>query len=118
MSALLFHIMLAFFLTHEMDAVKRHEWRVLPLFSLMPERLGALLFIWLHVPLIIIILWYGAGNPESFFAQGLSSFAVAHAGIHVMYRKHPAYEFNNAGSWILIALTAAFGTAHLFAVHI
>lgn len=109
----LYLAMLAALLTHELDAVKRHEWRVLPLTSFLPERWGEQIFIWIHVPLIWAILaWSGVPG----FRLGLSLFAVVHVGLHWLYRRHPAYEFNNPSSWALILLAGVFGAAYVAAV--
>lgn len=105
--------MIAAFFTHELDAVKRHEWRVLPLTSWMPERLGEQVFIWCHVPLFFLIFWFSTASPTSGFRIGLSTFALIHVGLHWIFRKHPAYEFNNTSSWALILLAGALGALHL-----
>ena len=49
-------IVLAFLFSHEVDAAFRHEWRVLPLTSFMPEDAGRETFIWAHVPLFAGLL--------------------------------------------------------------
>ncbi len=108
----LYLAMLATLLTHELDAVKRHEWRVLPLTSFLPERWGEQVFIWVHVPLIWAIL---AWSGEPGFRLGLCAFAVVHVGLHWLYRRHPAYEFNNPSSWALILLAGAFGASYIAA---
>jgi hypothetical protein len=105
--------MVAAFFTHELDAVKRHEWRVLPLTSFLPERTGEQVFIWIHVPLFLAILWFSAGAAVNGFRLGLAAFAVLHVGLHWAYRRHPAYEFNNPSSWGLILLTGALGAGYL-----
>lgn len=111
-----YHAMVAALFAHELDAVKRHEWRVLPLFRAMPERAGEQLFIWVHVPLFLAILHFGGpGASGDGFRLGLSAFAVLHVGLHWLFRKHPAYEFDNPSSWGLILLAGAFGAAYLFA---
>jgi hypothetical protein len=112
---ILYHAMLAAFVSHELDAVKRHEWRVMPLLRRLPDRLGERFFIWAHLPLLLAILWWGeAPNPEA-FRFGLSIFAMVHVWLHWLFRKHPAYEFNNASSWALILLTGALGAGHVIA---
>lgn len=108
-----YHAMVAAFFTHELDAVKRHEWRVLPLTSFLPERAGEQAFIWAHVPLFFAVLWFGEGAAADGFRLGLSAFAVVHVGLHWIFRKHPAYEFNDPSSWGLILLTGALGAAYL-----
>lgn len=106
----LYLAMLASFFTHELDAVKRHEWRVLPLTSFLPERIGEQVFIWMHVPLFLAI--FALGESES-FRLGLSVFAMIHVALHWAFRKHPAYEFDNASSWGLIILTGVLGAAYV-----
>lgn len=113
---LLFYATFAAFLTHELDAVGRHEWRFLPLTSFPPEAMGERVFIWLHLPIVLAVLHFGAGDPAGWFRIGFAGFAVLHVGLHWIYRRHPAYEFNNAGSWALILLMGAPGGAYLAAI--
>ena len=109
----LYHALVAAFLTHELDAVKRHEWRVLPVMSSLPERVGEQVFIWAHAPLLLAILWFGEGATVNGFRLGLALFAVVHVGLHWLFRRHPAHEFNNPSSWSLILLTGILGAAYL-----
>ena len=113
MMPIFYFAMLSFFLTHELDAVKRHEWRVLPLTSFLPERTGEQVFVWAHVPLLTLLFYLGIGEPSSNAAIGLSAFAVIHVCLHWIYRNHPKNEFNNSSSWALIIGAGLFGTAHL-----
>lgn len=113
---LLFYSMVAAFISHELDAVKRHEWRVLPITSFLPEKVGEQVFIWAHVPLLAFLLWGVAGDQDGAARIGLAAFAVVHVGLHVVFRKHPAYEFNNFSSWSLIILTGLLGLGYLVAL--
>lgn len=113
MAALSYFAMLAFLITHELDAVKRHEWRVLPPMSYLPEKVGEQLFIWAHVPLFAGLSYFGALEPASPVAKGLSFFAIFHTGLHWKFRNHPNNEFNNFSSWALIVLAGLCGLAHL-----
>lgn len=100
MASFLYSTMLALFITHELDVVKRHEWRVLPVTSFLPDATGAQVFIWIHAPLFAALFLFGANDPFSSAATGLSVFSILHIALHWFFRNHPAYEFNNAGSWI------------------
>ena len=113
MSDLFFWSMLAIFFTHELDAVRRHEWRVLPGLRALPEAIGAHLFVWLHVPLFLGVFWLTRAGADAPFAQALSGFAIVHVYLHWIFRHHPANEFNNLGSWGLISGAGTFGALHL-----
>jgi hypothetical protein len=103
--------LLAAFVTHELDAVRRHEWRVLPLTSFLPDRIGAEAFIWLHVPLFWALLWFDERGGT--LRLCVATFAIVHVALHWFYRNHPANEFNNCSSWSLIGLTGALGAIYL-----
>ena len=118
MIAHVYFAMLALFVAHELDAVKRHEWRVLPLTSFLPEKPAEQIFIWAHVPLFWGLFHFGAGDPTSSVAIGLSAFAVVHVGLHVLFMRHEKYEFNTVSSWALILGAGVFGAAHLSLVYL
>lgn len=113
---LLYYAMVGAFFTHELDAVKRHEWRIFPLIKLLPEKQGEQVFIWLHIPLFALLLWGGDGEPMNPTRIGLTAFAIIHVRLHFLLRHHRAYEFNNLSSWSLIVLTGALGIFYLVAV--
>lgn len=114
---ILYYSMVGAFFTHDLDAVRRHEWRILPGFALLPEHKGEQIFIWIHVPLLALLLWGGDGEPTSAIRIGLSIFAIVHVGLHVLFRRHPANEFNNFSSWALIILAGFLGAAYLVAAY-
>ncbi len=113
LAALAFWLMAGTLATHELDAIKRHEWRVLPITSFLPDDVGERVFVWLHVPLFAVVFWVAGEGPDSGAALLLSGFAIGHVGLHWLFRKHPKYEFNNPRSWTLILLPGALGAVHL-----
>jgi hypothetical protein len=112
-AALLYHATVAVLLTHELDALKRHEWRVLPLTSWLSDRVGEQVFLWAHVPLVVALLWFGETPAPGAFREGVAAFAVLHVGLHWAYRHHPAYEFRGPSAWGLIVLAGVCGAAYL-----
>jgi hypothetical protein len=106
----LYWMLLGAFFTHELDAVKRHEWRVLPILRALPDSAGEQVFIWGHLPLFAAIL---ATAADDGVRLGVAAFAVLHVGLHWLFRRHPAYEFNNPSSWALILLTGAAGVGYV-----
>ncbi|QPH53361.1 DUF6713 family protein [Pontivivens ytuae] len=113
MADLAFALMAGFFFTHELDAMRRHEWRILPLLRDLPEARGEAVFVWLHVPLFAALLWLALQGAATVGAAALSTFAVIHVGLHWLFRTHPANEFDNLTSWILIGGAGLFGLVHL-----
>ena len=109
----LYYLMVGFFFTHELDAVKRREWRILPGLRLLPDRIAEQAFIWLHVPIFALLLVGGDGEDANTVRVTLSAFAIVHVVLHWLFRDHPANEFNNFSSWSLILGTGALGAAYL-----
>lgn len=118
MADLLFYAMLAFLFSHELDAVGRHEWRMLPLLNKLSDERGAKVFIWLHVPLFMAIFYFIATGSNARFELLLSGFSVVHVGLHWLYRNHPDNEFNNPGSVALILGAGLLGAMHILASYL
>ena len=101
-----FFIAFSFLLTHEMDAVRRHEWKVFPLLSqIRDDEQGYMLFTALHIPLYVFLLWGVSTNGTAMnqsFVRGLDIFCGIHVPLHLLFIKHPSYQFNNWYSWTLI----------------
>ena len=105
---MLFLVGLSFLLTHEMDAVRHHEWRLfIGLRSLNEER-AYRCFTALHVPLYSVLFW-GALHSEAVILA-LDAFFVVHLLLHIWFRHHPRYTFHSFFSWSLIVGAAIAGT--------
>ncbi|MCP5038022.1 MAG: hypothetical protein GY945_10525 [Rhodobacteraceae bacterium] len=116
METLALWVTIAFLLTHELDAVLRHEWRIHPLTSFFSDRTGEQVFIWAHVPLSVLLIWIAKLGPDSYAAYLLSCVAIVHIFLHWLFRNHPANEFDNLSSRVLIWLTGLAGAWHLILV--
>jgi len=113
-----FVLAVALMFAHELDAMQRHEWRIFPGLSLMPDRIGMQVFVLAHVPLFAAVFWYGAHSITAGgdrFSAGFSVFCVAHAFVHWAYERHPRCEFKNPLSRSLIWTCALAGLASLVA---
>jgi hypothetical protein len=110
MADLLFWIVVAWIWAHELDAVQKHEWRLLPVMAQMNDVWGYRVFVLLHIPLLVWVAW-AAGNPT--FQIGFSVFVIVHGGLHWLLRKDPKYEFHDPLSYVLI-----FGAVPLAALHL
>jgi hypothetical protein len=89
-----------------MDAVRRHEWQILPgLARLSNDAHGYTLFTALHIPLYTLLLWAFWPNGATLnqnVVVGFDIFCIVHVLLHILFIKHPRYQFNNPFSWTLI----------------
>jgi hypothetical protein len=110
---LLFQLTVAALVTHELDAVRKAEWRILPVLRDLSDAVGQQTFIWLHVPLIGLILWIDAVDRTGMFRLSFAAFAVLHVWLHWLLRHHPAYAFTSLSSRALIALPGLLGLLYV-----
>ena len=113
MPDLIMYLLIGMFFTHELDAIKRHEWKIFPFTCRLPEPIGEQTFIWAHVPLFAALVWAEQSAYQNEVRTGLAAFAIIHVGLHWIYRNHPDNEFNNASSWSLIIGTGILGALYL-----
>jgi hypothetical protein len=112
----LFYFAFSSLIAHELDAIHRHEWRLLYVLRTMADSTARNVFVVLHIPLIALILWLIAHDDETvrFYTQvGLDLFMIVHAGLHWRLSGHPKYEFNSMPSQLLIYGTATLALIHL-----
>ena len=116
MSNFFYILALALLATHELDAVKRHEWRIFPLLNKLPEQLGATIFIVIHIPLfwaVFYLSWHPDQSVRTPVQIGIATFCVIHVALHILLRKHPQNEFANPLSQFLIWGCGAAGATYL-----
>lgn len=106
----LFFVNIAWLATHELDAIRHHEWRIffhrIPVDDLTAYRA----FVAVHVPFFALIT---AWSREPAFQIAFSVFLIVHAGLHWYFRSHPAYEFEGWFSNLIIFGGAPLGALHL-----
>lgn len=92
---LLFWIAFSLLVAHEMDAMVRHEWRLLPGFaSISDDTLARDLFTLVHIPAFALLLWLCAKPKTGLRVQrGIDVFLVLHAIAHAALSGHALYEF-------------------------
>ncbi len=111
-----FYLAFSTLLTHELDAIHKHEWRLLFLLRAMPDSLGRRAFVLIHIPLVAVLLWLTAHPDEAvrfWTVVSLDLFMVVHAGLHWRLSGDPKYEFNTAHSRLLIYGAAVLSLAQL-----
>lgn len=116
MSNFFYILALTLLITHELDAIYRHEWRIFPLLNKLDEQLSAKIFILAHIPLFFIIFWlsfYASQTVSEMTRITIAGFCIIHVGLHILLRKHPKNEFNNPISQFLIWSCAMSGALYL-----
>jgi hypothetical protein len=103
-----FFLGLAFILIHEMDAIRCKEWRILPGLSFLNERLGLILFVFLHIPVFYWVFLEIQFNNEN-FRIGFDYFLIVHLILHLLFLMHKKNEFKDWISWTIISGAALFG---------
>lgn len=116
MKDLFIYLGLGMLLTHELDAVSNHEWRVLPLIRVLPDDVGLAVFVGLHVPIFALLIAGVASRSDrvrSLTRLGVALFLAIHGVLHLLFMDHPAYEFPSTLSNTLIFGGAICGVAYL-----
>ncbi len=110
-----FYMGTTFILVHEMDAVRRREWRIFPGLSLLNDQWGLQVFMYAHVPLFFWFFWGILGQPDSeSFIWGFDLFYIVHMGLHLLLLMHPKNEFKDTLSWIIISGAAISGALDIW----
>lgn len=100
---LFFFLGLSLLLMHEMDAIRCREWRIFPGMSMLSDRVGQIVFIFVHIPLFYFILWQLANSQNiEKFIWGFSLFMIIHLGLHILFLKNRNNEFKDWISWTII----------------
>lgn len=113
----LFYLGLSLLACHELDAVARHEWRLLPILDLLPDETGQTVFVVAHIPLFLVIFWLtGHRSPTIRHRSQLAidAFLVVHAIAHFAKSNHQLYEFEGPLEWLFVYGAAVVGGSHLF----
>ena len=112
---LLFWLSLALLLAHELDAVRRQEWRLFAFLNRLDDERAHQLFVLLHLPLFVLVFWFLSRSDQPgyvWFQLVIDIFLIIHLGLHILFRNHPANNFNNTFSLALITGMALLGVTH------
>ena len=107
---------LALFIAHELDAVARHEWRLLPGFAFFEDDAARDLFVLLHIPLLAFMFWAMTHRDAGLKSTGrmvLAALLAIHGGAHFLLSGHALYEFKGIVAHLTIYGAALAGAAYL-----
>lgn len=103
---------LVFILIHEMDAIRCKEWRIFPGLSFLNDKVGLILFTFLHIPLLYWIIVETTAKNEN-FRLGFDYFLIIHFAFHLLFLMHKKNEFKDWISWVIIIGAGLCGLADL-----
>ncbi len=112
----LFAVSLSLLISHELDAMIRKEWELLPGFGGLADSTAADIFNLLHVPLFALILvgiMSGSTRTRRRTATGVELFLIGHAIAHTALRGADEYLFEAPVETITVYGAAAVGFGHL-----
>lgn len=101
----LFILNISLLILHEMDAIRRKEWKLFVILKEMKDETAYLVFSLVHLPLCIIILYFimNTGNRYYYlFTLIVNIFLVFHGGIHLFFRNKSNNQFRGAYSYAII----------------
>jgi hypothetical protein len=110
LSQFVFVVAVSFLLTHELDAIRRREWRFFFAPVEVSEGAAYRIFTAVHVPLFVLLLWY---LDSSMLRLGFDVFLIVHGFLHAVLRNHPTVEFDDWFSSVWI-----FGGSSLAILHL
>ena len=116
MKDLSFYLGFGTLLTHELDSMLNHEWRVIPIIRALPDETGQIIFVMAHIPMfaILVALVSSKNSKTRKMARiGVGLFLVIHGLLHILFEGHPAYEFSSILSNVLIFGGSIFGVVYL-----
>ncbi len=110
-----FYLGLSLLVCHELDAVFRHEWRILPGLSLLPDDPARTLFVIIHVP-VFVLLFSLTGHVSDIIRKrsqfGVDAFLIGHALVHFVMSGHELYDFEPPVETITVYGGALVGFIH------
>ena len=111
---ILFLFNLALFLLHEMDAIRRSEWRLFIVLKDLEDSKAYQIFTIIHLFLYVIILSLLFSQYQTITFWVLDIFFIIHAILHLLFERHPRNEFKNTFSRAIIYSMGMLAAIHLF----
>ena len=108
----LFLFNLSLFLLHEMDAIRRSEWRLFIVLKDMEDSKAYKVFTFLHLFLYVIIFSLLFSEYKIIVFWFLDLFFIIHAILHLFFEKHPRNEFKNTFSIAIIYPMGILAVVH------
>jgi hypothetical protein len=116
MLLLLFLFNLSLFLLHEMDAIRRSEWKLFFVLKDMDDAKAYKVFTFIHLPLYTIIFALLFSQYQTITFWVIDIFLMIHAILHLFFEKHSRNEFKNKFSRLIIYPMGIIAAIHLLLI--
>ena len=116
---IIFSVGLSLLIVHEMDAIRRREWRMFFGLSKLDDERAYQIFTLLHIPLFVLIFWglfAGIELIRYYFVLGLDLFFIVHFFLHLLFLKHKNNEYKSIFSWSVIIGLFLIGLFHFLLI--
>ena len=112
----IFALELALLFTHEMDAIRRHEWKMFIGLNKMADETAYRIFLLLHIPLyaLALLLLFSPFSLVGYYVVDI--FLLAHMLIHLAFKNHPANQLDGIISKTIINAAGLLAVVHLIAI--
>ncbi len=100
-------------IVHEMDAIRRKEWKMFIVLKDMKEETAYSIFSLVHIPLFAIILFFLLSPAQQIFLYIMDVLLLAHTLVHFGFRKHKNNDFASPLSQALIYGLGGISLIHL-----
>jgi len=112
----IFALELALLFTHEMDAIRRQEWKMFAILKDMDDEKAYSIFTLLHIPLYMAVLLLLFSSYSNIGYYVVDIFLLAHMFVHFGFRKHPANNLRGTISKLIINCAGLLALIHLIII--
>lgn len=111
----IFALELALLFIHEMDAIRRQEWKMFIRLKDMEDEKAYRVFMLLHIPLYAVILFLLLSDAARIGYYVTDVFLIVHLFIHWGFRNHHANRLNSGLSKCIILSAGILAFIHFIA---
>lgn len=108
---------LALLFAHEMDAVRKQEWKMFVILRDMEDQKAYEIFLLLHIPIYTAILFLLLSRSFAIGYLVVDAFLIVHLFIHWLFRNHSANRFHNGISKSIIISAGVLAFVHLLLIY-
>ncbi|MGE7843801.1 DUF6713 family protein [Lysinibacillus sp. NPDC093712] len=109
----LFLFNLSLFFLHEMDAIRRSEWRLFIVLKDMEDAKAYKVFTFIHLFLYVIILSLLFSEYQNIIFWVIDAFFIIHGILHLFFERHPRNDFKDSFSRSIIYSMGILAVIHL-----